>query len=71
MNAIVAAERTSPWILDAHDRCDRCGSQAYVAVTLREGDLFFCGHHFHQFEQRLSPVALSVIDERAQLTVRL
>lgn len=29
------------------DRCDRCGSQAYVHVVLPSGnDLMFCGHHW-------------------------
>ena len=36
----------------AHDRCDRCGAQAYVGVRVRREDadapatlLLFCGHH--------------------------
>lgn len=32
--------------LTLHDRCDACGSAAYVRVTSPEGlPLTFCGHH--------------------------
>lgn len=33
--------------LTSQDRCDRCGSRAYVLVVLPSGnDLMFCGHHW-------------------------
>jgi hypothetical protein len=54
--------------LTALDRCDRCGAQAYVRVTLAAGgDLLFCGHHFREHEARLRPLALDVQDETAKL----
>jgi hypothetical protein len=54
--------------LTALDRCDRCGAQAYVRVTLAAGgDLLFCGHHFREHEARLRPLALEVQDETAKL----
>jgi hypothetical protein len=32
--------------LTAHDRCDKCGSQAWVRVLLLSGfELMFCSHH--------------------------
>ena len=32
--------------LTTADRCDRCGAQAYVRITLRNGgELLFCAHH--------------------------
>ena len=31
--------------LTALDRCDSCGAQAYVRVTLASGDLLFGAHH--------------------------
>ena len=35
----------SPSPLTASDRCDRCGAQAYVRVTLTSGgELLFCSH---------------------------
>lgn len=52
----------------ATDRCDRCGAQAYVRVTLAGGgDLLFCGHHFREHEVRLRPLALDVHDETSKL----
>jgi len=56
-----------PRLLSDRDRCDRCGSQAYVQVTLPTGQLLFCAHHFQQFEARLRPIATSVLDERDRL----
>lgn len=49
------------------DRCDRCGSQAYVQVSLLTGELLFCAHHFREFEVRLRQVATAVFDDRDRL----
>ena len=59
----------SPTIpLTALDRCDRCGAQAYVRVTLAAGgDLLFCGHHFRAHEGRLRPLATDVQAETDKL----
>jgi hypothetical protein len=55
--------------LTALDRCDRCGAQAYVRVSLvAGGELLFCGHHFREHEARLRPLATDVQDETAKLT---
>ena len=40
--------------LDAHDRCDQCGSQAYVSVVGLAGELLFCAHHFSNIERDAS-----------------
>ena len=53
--------------MTARDRCDSCGAQAYVIVTLRSGDLMFCGHDYAKHEAALAPVASSVRDERSRL----
>lgn len=54
--------------LTAVDRCDRCGAQAYVRVTLESGsDLLFCAHHWHENEDRLRAIAASVHDETTRL----
>jgi hypothetical protein len=54
--------------LTAIDRCDRCGAQAYVRVTLiAGGELLFCGHHFREHEERLRPLAAEVHDETGRL----
>lgn len=40
--------------LTVADRCDRCGAQAYVRVTLGEGlELLFCAHHGRKYEEKL------------------
>jgi hypothetical protein len=55
--------------LTAIDRCDRCGAQAYVRVTLAAGgELLFCGHHFREHEARLRPLATEVHDETGKLS---
>jgi hypothetical protein len=54
-------------LLTFTDRCDRCGSQAYVRVDLATGRLLFCAHHYQEFEARLRPLATSVCDERERL----
>jgi hypothetical protein len=55
--------------LTALDRCDRCGAQAYVRVTLSAGgDLLFCGHHFREHEARIRPLAASILDQTAELS---
>lgn len=56
-----------PAALTARDRCDRCGAQAYVEVSLQTGSLLFCGHDYAKHEPMLATVALSVRDERYRL----
>jgi hypothetical protein len=54
--------------LTALDRCDRCGAQAYVRVTLEAGgELFFCGHHARKHADALQPVASEWRDETDRL----
>jgi len=55
--------------LTAADRCDRCGAQAYVRVTLNSGgELLFCGHHGRAHSAKLSQVALKIQDETDKLS---
>jgi NADH dehydrogenase FAD-containing subunit len=56
--------------LNAHDRCDRCSSQAYVWINGVNGDLLFCGHHFAKNEEKLRAYAFEIIDERHKLEVK-
>ena len=50
--------------LNASDRCDRCGAQAYVRVTMANGfDLLFCSHHSKEHADKLKQVALKIHDE--------
>ena len=59
------ADRT----LNALDRCDRCGAQAYVRVVLESsgGELLFCGHHAREHGEKLKTVAVNVHDETGKL----
>lgn len=50
--------------LTAADRCDACGAQAYIRVELASGnELFFCGHHGRENEEKLREQA-SVFDDQ-------
>lgn len=54
--------------LTAHDRCDRCGAQAYVKYELNAGgSLLFCAHHASANEEALLAIATKVIDETDRL----
>lgn len=54
--------------LNALDRCDRCGAQAYVrAVLLTGGELMFCAHHGKEYAEKLKSVAATIIDESEKL----
>jgi hypothetical protein len=55
--------------LTAADRCDRCGAQAYVRVTLASGfDLLFCAHHGKEHADKLKQVALKIQDESQRIS---
>lgn len=50
-----------PAVLNAQDRCDRCGAQARMrAVLTGGGDLLFCGHHGRHHAEALAKVAVRV-----------
>jgi len=53
--------------LTALDRCDRCGSQAWVKATGVNGELLFCGHHYNKVESGINEWAFKIIDERERL----
>jgi hypothetical protein len=46
------------------DRCDRCGSQAFVIVKGVNGELYFCGHHYEKHQKSLESYAFEIVDER-------
>ena len=55
-------------MLSALDRCDRCGAQAYVRVTLGGGgELMFCAHHARLHEQKLREMSALIHDETERL----
>jgi hypothetical protein len=54
--------------LNAVDRCDRCGAQAYVRATLLNGgELLFCAHHAKEYSERLKTLAANIQDETSKL----
>lgn len=57
--------------ISAHDRCDKCGSQAYVRFGMSGLDLLFCSHHSNKFEVKLTNDGFNIIqDERTLLNVK-
>lgn len=56
--------------LNANDRCDACGAQAYVRVTLATGELYFCAHHANANKAKLEPLAKEWHDESDKLLAR-
>ena len=55
--------------LTAADRCDRCGAQAYVRVTMPGGSqLLFCAHHGKEHADKLKQVALNIHDETSRIS---
>ena len=61
------------FVLTALDRCDACGSAAYIKVTGVTGDLLFCAHHYGNIERdenamlKMQAFAFETIDERERL----
>ena len=54
--------------LSAADRCDRCGAQAYIRVSLQSGgELLFCAHHGRAHADELRKIAVDIHDETAHL----
>lgn len=57
-----------PGPLTVEDRCDRCQSAAYVAVSLTIGaSLLFCAHHYNKYEVKLNELGALIQDERYRL----
>lgn len=55
--------------LTVMDRCDRCGSRAYVRATLPAGTaLLFCGHHGNAHRPALLVAGAALHDETDRLT---
>lgn len=38
----------------AHDRCDRCGAQAFARTRHSHGFLLWCAHHYREHESVLA-----------------
>lgn len=57
-------EEGTPKMLNATDRCDACGAQAYVSATIKGVDLLFCAHHFNHSEAMIREASEFIHDER-------
>lgn len=55
--------------LKAIDMCDTggCVASAKVLVKGLQGELLFCGHHYHKNEKELAAWAYDIVDERYTL----
>jgi hypothetical protein len=53
--------------LTAADRCDSCGAQAYIRVTIGDSQLLFCAHHGRRHQEKLSVIATEWHDESDRL----
>jgi ribosomal protein L37E len=60
--------------ITVQDRCDACGSQAYVWVNGVTGDLLFCGHHYtkimnsEQGRTSMNSFAFETVDNRSKMS---
>lgn len=53
--------------LNAADRCDACGAQAYIAAVVNGSELLFCAHHAKKHHEKLSSIATNWHDETSRL----
>jgi hypothetical protein len=53
--------------LTAADRCDSCGAQAYIRVSIGDSQLLFCAHHGRRHQEKLSAIATDWHDETSRL----
>jgi hypothetical protein len=73
MDTATTAEKVDEYQLNASDRCDSCGAQAYVWVNGVSGDLLFCGHHYNKIVDnavgydKMMKFAYQIVDEREKL----
>lgn len=51
---VTETEAILPPMFNAKDRCDRCGAQAKLRAVLATGVLLFCGHHGHEYSEKLA-----------------
>lgn len=73
MDASSTVEKKNSWQLNASDRCDSCGAQAYVWVNGVSGDLLFCAHHYNKIMDnavgydKMMKFAYQIVDETEKL----
>lgn len=70
MQPVEAPGQEGSRTLTAADRCDVCGAQAYIKVSLATGELLFCAHHGKANKEKLEPIAKGWLDETDKLLAR-
>lgn len=70
MQPVDAQDQNLAATLTALDRCDVCGAQAYIKVSLATGELLFCAHHGKANKEKLEPIATGWLDETDKLLTR-
>jgi len=60
-------ELASTHELTASDRCDSCGAQAYIRVSIGDSELLFCAHHGKKHQEKLAAIATDWHDESSRL----
>jgi len=70
MQPVEAMDQNQSSSLNANDRCDVCGAQAYIKVSLATGELLFCAHHGKANKEKLEPIAKAWLDESDRLLAR-
>lgn len=60
-----ATDRVGGGMLQATDRCDRCGARACLLAKVATGELMFCAHHAREFRDGLLAAATYIVDETA------
>lgn len=56
--------------LNAQDRCDACGAQAFVRAVFLNGELLFCGHHWRNHAPAAAGKAIAVHDFTDMINVK-
>jgi hypothetical protein len=70
MQPVEATDQNPGATLTALDRCDVCGAQAYIRVSLATGELLFCAHHGKANKEKLELIAKGWLDETDKLLAR-
>jgi len=55
------------FVLNASDRCDACGSQAFVLAKGISGELLFCRHHYLKSQDQIKAWAYEILDESEKI----
>lgn len=54
-------------MIEASERCDKCGAPAMVKAYFTLGLLYFCGHHANKFEIKDKAFYIEVDDQVKEL----